>query len=1605
MCGGLLCAWPAAANIPGGGTGTGANVTLTDNGSTVTIANGIVSILLTKANANITQINYTYNNGGGTQTQQLLNGGYNGGKLYWENAGFGAGNFSYTVVANNGNYCEVDLLATSATNGTMDIHFSMLRGSPGFYVTPIWSHRTQDVAMLDAEGRDNIYVGSIFNWMSVSPQHDFETGVNQPLVPAFISPQENELVTGGPMEGTYFDKYKYGMDFGGQNGGERVWGWSSVNDPSIGFAGKNVGLWHVLSSVEMYNGGPLKTELMEGESAYTLNMINGSHYGVGQAFVLAANEVWSKTYGPYFVYCNNCANTLTGALAASRALFADAQAQAAAEQTAWPYNWFTNANYVPAAGRGTITGQMVINDTNNPNASASNLWVGVVQQPAVSDGVYDFQEWCKAYEFWTKTAADGSFSLTNVIAGTNYTLYAFGPGAAGTFMSQNQTGGNPPWLYNLPTTPFSVNVTGGATNALGVMTWTPTRLGPTVFEIGYPDRTSGKFRHGDDWFTGDIGPSPTAPSPIWTKFLDYPFDYPNGLNYVVGQSRWGADWNFILPEVIDQAGNFNGATETITFNLAAAQTGGVNASLYLGFAGAYSGPTIVSVNGSNLGGTGNGNATGVTATPVTPLTSNGFNPAMSQSDVSVREGNHGAFSDERITFPASLLKVGQNTITINMRKGGSSESFIMYDYLRLELPGYVPPPPASVMAYAGNNGNLICWPVTPGATSYNILRSTTAGSGYVPLTNGVIGPVCGSGPANATYVDATAANGTTNYYEVQSVNPAGTSTNSPPSAAVTPAAGMATTVPAAPGVFVASTNNSVTLNWNAVPGANFYTIQRGTVVNLPTGFVPFYITLSNTTTNATYTDASGTLGCTYSYIVTATSAGGTSGASTAVTAKPLPPPPASAPANVRLSNNITSSNQSPTISWSPVSGAVGYILFRATTAAGPFTFPNNYVMSMTTTTYTDSGLALNSSYYYTVVAMNAAGISGNSTIVGTAPAPPASLSAFPGNAQISLTWSASATATNYTIKRGLSSGNETVTVATTTNLAYTNSNLLNGTTYYYVITASGPTGTSGNSTEASATPSLSALSGLVWTGAAGTAWDTATTNWLNGGTAVAYTDGNNVVFNDSSANPTVAISGNVNPGSVTFANAVVNYAVSGAAIAGSTSLLKTNAGTVTLSNTNNYTGGTVVNGGGLVFSSGAAIPASGTLTLNNNGFVTVASANSLPHVLVNGTNSIIGNGNSGTGIANLDDEGTLTLFVSGGSLVFDLTGAMTGSGTLVLGSSPMTLRFNGTTGDSAAVFNLGTGAATATVRNGATAIALGGLAGGAGTALNGNNSGGAAVAYTIGAANVDTEFDGIIQDGTANPTSVIKTGTGRLMLTGANTYRGGTTINGGGLVVNNPAGNGGSGTGSGTVIVASGGTIAGSGIISGAVTVQSGGTLSPGNPLGALTISNSLTLAAGSLTLLQIQHSPLTNSAVKISGALLAGGTLTVTNLGGPFAAGDNFQLFSAAGYAGSFAAVNLPPLTAPLVWNTNQFAASGVLSVAAYAPPAIGQINLAGGNLVISGSGGIAGWNYYLLAATNLAAAWTPLATNQFDANGNFLLTNAVNPAAPQVFYKLQLQ
>jgi acid phosphatase type 7 len=90
---------------------------------------------------------------------------------------------------------------------------------------------------------------------------------------------------------------------------------------------------------------------------------------------------------------------------------------------------------------------------------------------------------------------------------------------------------------------------------------------------------------------------------------------------------------------------------------------------------------------------------------------------------------------------------------------------------------------------------------------------------------------------------------------------------------------------------------------------------------------------------------------------------------------------------------------------------------------------------------------------------------------GTPPAPPTGLAATPGDNQVSLTWSASAGASTYTVKRATTSGGPYTPIATAISFtSYTDTTAVNGTTYYYVVTAQNSQGESSNSTEASATP-------------------------------------------------------------------------------------------------------------------------------------------------------------------------------------------------------------------------------------------------------------------------------------------------------------------------------------------------------------------------------------------------------------------------------------------------------------------------------------------------------------------------------------------------------
>ncbi|XID96169.1 cellulose binding domain-containing protein [Paenibacillaceae bacterium WGS1546] len=88
------------------------------------------------------------------------------------------------------------------------------------------------------------------------------------------------------------------------------------------------------------------------------------------------------------------------------------------------------------------------------------------------------------------------------------------------------------------------------------------------------------------------------------------------------------------------------------------------------------------------------------------------------------------------------------------------------------------------------------------------------------------------------------------------------------------------------------------------------------------------------------------------------------------------------------------------------------------------------------------------------------------------PAAPTGLTATAGNAQVALSWTASSGATSYTVKRATTSGGPYTNVATNvTATSYTNMGLTNGTTYYYVVSATNSAGTSANSAQVSATPS------------------------------------------------------------------------------------------------------------------------------------------------------------------------------------------------------------------------------------------------------------------------------------------------------------------------------------------------------------------------------------------------------------------------------------------------------------------------------------------------------------------------------------------------------
>ena len=173
-------------------------------------------------------------------------------------------------------------------------------------------------------------------------------------------------------------------------------------------------------------------------------------------------------------------------------------------------------------------------------------------------------------------------------------------------------------------------------------------------------------------------------------------------------------------------------------------------------------------------------------------------------------------------------------------------------------------------------------------------------------------------------------------------------------------------------------------------------------------------------------------------------------------------------------------NGNVTLSWEPPVDNGGMTVTNYTIYYG--TSSGNYTTHITVgnlTTWTITNLTNGQRYYFTVSAMNAVGESPESNEVSampcTMPSPPQNLTAIAGEGNITLSWevpedSGGMPITNYKIYYGTTPGNYTWSITAGNVTSYTITNLSNGQTYYFAVSAINGVGEGARSNEASAVP-------------------------------------------------------------------------------------------------------------------------------------------------------------------------------------------------------------------------------------------------------------------------------------------------------------------------------------------------------------------------------------------------------------------------------------------------------------------------------------------------------------------------------------------------------
>jgi fibronectin type 3 domain-containing protein len=182
-------------------------------------------------------------------------------------------------------------------------------------------------------------------------------------------------------------------------------------------------------------------------------------------------------------------------------------------------------------------------------------------------------------------------------------------------------------------------------------------------------------------------------------------------------------------------------------------------------------------------------------------------------------------------------------------------------------------------------------------------------------------------------------------------------------------------------------------------------------------------------------------------------------------------PPPVKPTGVQVS----AGDGQATVTWSAVTGATSYNVYYGT-AAG-VTAATGTKLASATSPQVVTGLTNATGYFFVVTAVNAGGESvvsseASATPVLAPPIKPAGIAATAGSGQVTVSWSASATATSYNVYYGTTAG---VTTANGTKVAGATSpqligSLTNGTAYFFVVTAVNAGGESAVSSEKTATP-------------------------------------------------------------------------------------------------------------------------------------------------------------------------------------------------------------------------------------------------------------------------------------------------------------------------------------------------------------------------------------------------------------------------------------------------------------------------------------------------------------------------------------------------------